>query len=263
MIKSTKKLQIVITLHRLSPYQDMTRLSVNINKIATIRNARGGNVPDVRLAAIKCQSFGAEGITVHPRPDERHIRYRDVYDIREIITTEFNIEGNPEKAFIKLVNDVVPDQVTLVPDSHEVLTSNAGWDTKTNLSFLTDVIAGFRERGIRTSVFTDTDREMIEYAAMAGADRIELYTEPYAIMYPRDRDAAVAPFISAAQAARQLGLGVNAGHDLDLDNLAWLHKNIPWLLEVSIGHALIADALYFGLENTIQMYLRELRKISE
>lgn len=239
----------------------MTRLSVNINKIATIRNARGGNVPDVRLAAIKCQSFGAEGITVHPRPDERHIRYRDVYEIREIVTTEFNIEGNPEKAFIKLVYDVLPEQVTLVPDSHEVLTSSAGWDTKANLSFLTDVIAGFREKGIRTSIFTDTDPEMVEYAARTGTDRIELYTEPYATMYPGGRDAAVAPYVRAAEAARQLGLGVNAGHDLDLHNLAWLHKNIPWLLEVSIGHALIADALYYGLENTIQMYLRELKRI--
>jgi len=238
----------------------MTRLSVNINKIATIRNARGGNVPDVRLAAIKCQSFGAEGITVHPRPDERHIRYSDVYDIKDIVVTEFNIEGNPEKGFISLVCDVVPDQVTLVPDSHDAITSNAGWDTKANLSFLTDVIAGFREKGIRTSIFTGTDTEMIEYAARTGTDRIELYTEPYAAMYSRDRDAALAPFLRAAEAARQLGLGVNAGHDLDLQNLAWLHKNIPWLLEVSIGHALISDALYYGLENTIQMYLRELRR---
>ncbi|MCI0522764.1 MAG: pyridoxine 5'-phosphate synthase [Bacteroidales bacterium] len=238
----------------------MTRLSVNINKIATLRNARGGNVPDVRLAAIKCQGFGAEGITVHPRPDERHIRYSDVYDIKDIVTTEFNIEGNPEKGFIALVYDVLPDQVTLVPDSHDAITSNAGWDTKGNLSFLTDVIAGFREKGIRTSIFTGTDIEMIEYAARTGTDRIELYTEPYAAMYNHDRDAALEPFLRAAEAARQLGLGINAGHDLDLQNLAWLHKNIPWLLEVSIGHALISDALYYGLENTIQMYLRELRR---
>ena len=238
----------------------MTRLSVNINKIATLRNARGGNVPDVRLAAIRCQGFGAEGITVHPRPDERHIRYSDVYILKEVVTTEFNIEGNPGKEFIRLVHENVPEQVTLVPDTHDAVTSNAGWDTKTNLSFLTDVIAGFREKGIRTSVFTGTDPEMIEYAARCGTDRVELYTEPYAAMFPSDREAAVAPFVKAAEAARDLGLGVNAGHDLDLGNLAWLHHRIPWLLEVSIGHALIADALYFGLENTVQMYLRELRR---
>jgi pyridoxine 5-phosphate synthase len=238
----------------------MTRLSVNINKIATLRNARGGNVPDVRLAAIRCQGFGAEGITVHPRPDERHIRYSDVYILKEVVTTEFNIEGNPGKDFIRLVHEIAPEQVTLVPDAHDAVTSNAGWDTKTNLSFLTDVIAGFREKGIRTSVFTGTDPEMIEYAARCGTDRVELYTEPYAAMFPSDREAAVAPFVKAAEAARDLGLGVNAGHDLDLGNLAWLHNRIPWLLEVSIGHALIADALYFGLENTIQMYLRELRR---
>jgi len=238
----------------------MTRLSVNINKIATLRNARGGNVPDVRLAAIRCQGFGAEGITVHPRPDERHIRYSDVYILKEVVTTEFNIEGNPGKDFITLVHEIVPEQVTLVPDAHDAVTSNAGWDTKTNLSFLTDVIAGFREKGIRTSVFTGTDPEMIEYAARCGTDRVELYTEPYAAMFPSDREAAVAPFVKAAEAARDLGLGLNAGHDLDLGNLAWLHNRIPWLLEVSIGHALIADALYFGLENTIQMYLRELRR---
>jgi len=238
----------------------MTRLSVNINKIATLRNARGGNVPDVRLAAIRCQGFGAEGITVHPRPDERHIRYSDVYILKEVVTTEFNIEGNPGKEFIRLVHEIVPDQVTLVPDAHDAVTSNAGWDTKSNLSFLTDVIAGFREKGIRTSIFTGTDPEVLEYAARCGTDRIELYTEPYAAMFRTDREAAVAPFVKAAETARDLGLGLNAGHDLDLENLAWLHKHIPWLLEVSIGHALIADALYFGLENTIQMYLRELRR---
>ncbi|MFZ2287158.1 MAG: pyridoxine 5'-phosphate synthase [Bacteroidales bacterium] len=241
----------------------MTRLSVNINKIATLRNARGGNVPDVRLAAIKCQGFGAEGITVHPRPDERHIRYRDVYDIRDVITTEFNIEGNPEEQFIRLVLDVRPDQVTLVPDAHDAVTSNAGWDTKANLSVLSDVIAGFHERGIRTSIFTGTDPEVIEYAARTGTDRIELYTEPYASMYHAGRDAAVAPFVRAAEEARAAGLGINAGHDLDLSNLAWLHAHIPWLMEVSIGHALISDALYYGLENTIQMYLRELRRSRE
>ncbi|MCJ7820070.1 MAG: pyridoxine 5'-phosphate synthase [Bacteroidales bacterium] len=237
----------------------MTRLSVNINKIATLRNARGGNVPDVRLAAIKCQSFGAEGITVHPRPDERHIRYRDVYEIRDIVTTEFNIEGNPGKDFIKLVYDVLPDQVTLVPDAHDAITSNAGWDTRAHLSFLQDVIAGFREKGIRTSIFTGTDIEMIEYAARTGTDRVELYTEPYASLFPADRDAAVAPFVRAAVRANELGLELNAGHDLDLNNLRWLHKHIPYMKEVSIGHALIADALYYGLENTIQMYLRELK----
>ena len=238
----------------------MTRLSVNINKIATLRNARGGNVPDVKMAAVRCQGFGAEGITVHPRPDERHIRYSDVYDIRDIVTTEFNIEGNPEEQFIKLVLDVVPDQVTLVPDAHDAITSSSGWDTITNLAFLTEVVARFHERGIRTSIFTGTDPEMIEYAARTGTDRIELYTEPYASMYPSDRVSAVAPFVKAAEVARKAGLGINAGHDLDLNNLAWLHSHIPWLEEVSIGHALVSDALYYGLENTIQMYLRELRR---
>lgn len=238
----------------------MTRLSVNINKIATIRNARGGNVPDVRLAAVRCQAFGAEGITVHPRPDERHIRYSDVYEIRDIITTEFNIEGNPEDQFTKLVLDVLPDQVTLVPDAHDAITSNSGWDTRAHLSFLQDVIARFHEKGIRTSIFTGTDPGIIEYAARTGTDRIELYTEPYATMYPLNRDDAVLPFVRAAEVARECGLGINAGHDLDLSNLAWLHSHIPWLMEVSIGHALISDALYFGLENTIQMYLRELQK---
>lgn len=238
----------------------MTRLSVNINKIATLRNARGGNVPDVKLAAVKCQKFGAEGITVHPRPDERHIRYSDVYEIRGIISTEFNIEGNPQKEFIRLVLDVVPDQVTLVPDAHDAVTSNAGWDTMANLSFLSGVIEEFHAKGIRTSIFVGTDPAMIEYAAKTGTDRIELYTEPYASGYMRDRDAAVAPFVKAAEIARGLELGINAGHDLDLNNLAWLHRNIPWLKEVSIGHALISDALYYGLENTIQMYLRELKR---
>ncbi len=238
----------------------MTRLSVNINKIATLRNARGGNVPDVRLAAIRCQTFGAEGITVHPRPDERHIRYSDVYELRDIVTTEFNIEGNPVSEFIRLVYDVLPDQVTLVPDAHDAITSSAGWDTKKHFSYLRDVISGFRDKGIRTSVFVGTDQEMIEYAAKAGSDRVELYTEPYARNYSTDREAAVAPFVKAAIAARDLGMGLNAGHDLDLNNLKWIHKNIPWLLEVSIGHALISDALYFGLENTIQMYLRELKE---
>lgn len=238
----------------------MTRLSVNINKIATLRNARGGNVPDVRLAAVKCQAFGAEGITVHPRPDERHITYRDVPVIKEVITTEFNIEGNPEERFVRLVLDNMPHQVTLVPDAHDAVTSNSGWDTRANLSFLTDVIARFHEKGIRTSIFTGTDPVMIEYAARTGTDRIELYTEPYAAMFSAGRENAVAPFVRAAEIAREAGLGVNAGHDLDLNNLAWLHGNIPWLEEVSIGHALISDALWYGLENTIQMYLRELRR---
>lgn len=238
----------------------MTRLSVNINKIATLRNARGGNVPDIRFAAVKCQAFGAEGITVHPRPDERHIMYRDVPVIKEVITTEFNIEGNPEERFVKLVLDNLPDQVTLVPDAHDAVTSNAGWDTRANLAFLTDVISRFHEKGIRTSIFTGTEPEMIEYAARTGTDRIELYTEPYAAMYGADREAAVAPFVRAAEVAREAGLDVNAGHDLDLNNLAWLHLNIPWLAEVSIGHALISDALWYGLENTIQMYLRELNR---
>lgn len=238
----------------------MTRLSVNINKIATLRNARGGNVPDVKLAAIKCQDFGAEGITVHPRPDERHIRYSDVYELRDVVTTEFNIEGNPGKQFVKMVLEVKPEQVTLVPDAHDAVTSNAGWDTRANIGFLTDIIAGFRERGIRSSIFVGTDLTMIDYAARCGTDRIELYTEPYASMYHSDRNSAVMPFLRAAEAARDLGLGINAGHDLDLTNLAWLHKNIPWLEEVSIGHALISDALYLGLENTIQMYLRELHR---
>ena len=217
-------------------------------------------MPDVRLAAVKCQAFGAEGITVHPRPDERHITYRDVPVIREVITTEYNIEGNPEERFVKLVLDNLPDQVTLVPDAHHAVTSNAGWDTRANLAFLTDVIARFHEKGIRTSIFTGTDPVMIEYAARTGTDRIELYTEPYAAMYGAGREAAVAPFVRAAETAREAGLGVNAGHDLDLNNLAWLHNNIPWLEEVSIGHALISDALWYGLENTIQMYLRELRR---
>lgn len=241
----------------------MTRLSVNINKIATLRNARGGNVPDVRHAAVKCQAFGAEGITVHPRPDERHITYRDVPVIKEVITTEYNIEGNPEARFVKLVLDNLPDQVTLVPDAHDAVTSNAGWDTRANLAFLTDVISRFHEKGIRTSIFTGTDPVMIEYAARTGTDRIELYTEPYAARYSAGREAAVAPFVRAAALAREAGLGVNAGHDLDLNNLAWLHVNIPWLEEVSIGHALISDALWYGLENTIQMYLRELRRSRE
>jgi pyridoxine 5-phosphate synthase len=236
----------------------MTRLSVNINKIATLRNARGGNIPNVLNAAINCQLFGADGITVHPRPDERHIRYKDVLEIRQIIKTEFNIEGNPSDSFIDLVLSVKPDQVTLVPDRHDAITSNAGWDTLKNRTFLTDVVSTFKKAGIRTSLFVDTQTVNIENAVVTGTDRVELYTEPYASGFNKNAIEAITPFIRAAEIARDAGLGVNAGHDLNLDNLAYFYKNIPWLLEVSIGHALIADALYLGLENTIQMYKRQL-----
>jgi pyridoxine 5-phosphate synthase len=236
----------------------MTKLSVNINKIATLRNARGGNVPNVLNAAINCQLFGADGITVHPRPDERHIRYRDVLEIRPIIKTEFNIEGNPSDSFIDLVLSVKPDQVTLVPDKHDAITSNAGWDTMKNRSFLTDVVSTFKKAGIRTSLFIDTQAVNIENAVITGTDRVELYTEPYASGFSKNAVEAINPFIRAAEIARDAGLGLNAGHDLNLDNLAYFHRNIPWLLEVSIGHALISDALYLGLENTIQMYKRQL-----
>jgi pyridoxine 5-phosphate synthase len=236
----------------------MTKLSVNINKIATLRNARGGNIPNVLNAAINCQLFGADGITVHPRPDERHIRYRDVIEIRPLIKTELNIEGNPSDSFINLVLSVKPDQVTLVPDKHDAVTSNAGWDTLTYRNFLTDVVSTFRKAGIRTSLFVDTDPVNIENAALTGTDRIELYTEPYASGFSKNAAAAAMPFVRAAEIARKAGLGLNAGHDLNLDNLNYLHKSIPWLLEVSIGHALISDALYLGLENAIQMYKRQL-----
>ncbi len=232
----------------------MTKLSVNINKVATLRNARGGNVPDVLKVAQDCESFGADGITVHPRPDERHIRRSDVYALRPLLRTEFNIEGYPSRDFIDLVLQVKPHQVTLVPDSPTQLTSNAGWDTKANFNFLSEVLDLFNNAGIRTSVFVSTDAEMIEYAAKAGTDRVELYTEPYASAYAKDREAAVAPFVEAAQVARRLGLGLNAGHDLSLENLTYFHQNIPWLDEVSIGHALICDALYLGLQRTIQEY---------
>lgn len=232
----------------------MTKLSVNINKVATLRNARGGNVPNVVQVALDCENFGADGITVHPRPDERHIRRKDVYDLRPLLRTEFNIEGYPSPEFIDLVLKVKPHQVTLVPDSPTQLTSNAGWDTKKNLGFLSEVLEEFNRGGIRTSVFVSTDVEMIEYAAKAGADRVELYTEPYAIGYPQDREVAVEPFVKAAKAARSLGLGLNAGHDLSLVNLNYFYQNIPWLDEVSIGHALISDALYLGLERTIREY---------
>jgi len=237
----------------------MTRLSVNINKIATLRNARGGNIPNVLKVAIDCQSYGAEGITVHPRPDERHIRYKDVYDIRPIITTEFNIEGYPSEAFTKIVLDVKPHQVTLVPDPPEALTSNTGWDVKKNKDFLKKIVATFKGQGIRTSLFVDANPETVKYAVDTLTDRIELYTEPYATNFPSNKEKAIEDFVSAAITAKELGLEVNAGHDLNLENLHWFIKNIPWVEEVSIGHALIADALYFGLENTIQMYLRQVK----
>lgn len=236
----------------------MTRLSVNINKIATLRNARGGNVPNVLNAAINCQMYGADGITVHPRPDERHIKYKDVLEIRPVIKTEFNIEGNPSDSFIDLVLSVRPHQVTLVPDRHDAITSNAGWDTLKYRSFLTDIVSTFRKAHIRTSIFVDTETVNVENAALTGTDRVELYTEPYASAFSSNAAEAVKPFVRAALIARDAGLGINAGHDLNLDNLAYLHKNIPWLMEVSIGHALISDALYMGLENTIQMYKRQL-----
>jgi pyridoxine 5-phosphate synthase len=236
----------------------MTKLSVNINKIATLRNARGGNMPNVLTAAINCQIFGAEGITVHPRPDGRHIRYSDVLDIRPVITTEFNIEGYPSEDFINLVISVKPDQVTLVPDTHDAITSNAGWDTRKHRIFLTDVVSAFRKEGIRTSLFVDTEVVNIKNAALTGTDRIELYTEPYASGFSQNAIEAVEPFIRAAEIAREAGLGLNAGHDLSLDNLRYFHQSIPWIEEVSIGHALICDAIYLGLENTIQMYKRQL-----
>ena len=234
----------------------MTRLSVNINKIATLRNARGGNMPDVTRAAQDCERFGAQGITVHPRPDERHIRYSDVRAIRPLITTEFNIEGS----FVDLVLEVVPDQVTLVPDSQSAITSNAGWDTLTYRSLLTDLCKTFQAKGIRTSIFIDPNPRMAEGAAACGANRVELYTADYAAEYPQDREAAIAPYLETARAARACGLGLNAGHDLSLENLAWFIHTIPWTDEVSIGHALICDALYLGLEKTIQAYLGEIRK---
>jgi pyridoxine 5-phosphate synthase len=236
----------------------MTRLSVNINKIATLRNARGGNNPDVLKAAIDCQRFGAQGITVHPRPDERHIRYSDVRQIRPHITTEYNIEGYPSPAFMDLVLEVRPHQVTLVPDPPGALTSSEGWDTVAHAEFLKEITARLKAGGIRSSIFIGTDPELIRGAAEVGTDRVELYTEPYATRFLDDREAAVAPFISAAEVAREAGLALNAGHDLDLLNLKYFVECIPWIEEVSIGHALICDALYYGLENTIGMYLREL-----
>lgn len=238
---------------------NMTRLSININKIATIRNARGGKMPDVTAAAVNCERFGAEGITVHPRPDERHIRYADVREIRPLITTEFNIEGNPIDSFVDLVLEVKPHQVTLVPDAIDAITSNSGWNTLKNRDFLTEVCKEFKNNGIRTSIFIDAMPEMAEGAALCGADRVELYTEPYADMFPADPQAAIVPFIKTAEAAREAGLGLNAGHDLNLDNLEFFIRSIPWTDEVSIGHAVISDALYMGLEQTIKAYLSKVK----
>ncbi|WP_407483234.1 pyridoxine 5'-phosphate synthase [Elizabethkingia meningoseptica] len=236
----------------------MTKLSVNINKIATLRNARGGDVPSVTQIAVDAQKFGAQGITIHPRPDERHITRKDVYDLKPLVTTEFNIEGNPHRSFIDMVLDVKPEQVTLVPDADDAITSNAGWDCKTHLDKLTDIIAEFKKAGIRTSVFLDPTPDMVEYAAKTGTDRIELYTEAYATNYPKDKEAAIKSYYDTALRATEFGLGINAGHDLSLDNLKYFADHIPNLLEVSIGHALISEALYLGLENTIQSYLKRL-----
>ncbi len=238
----------------------MTKLSVNINKIATIRNARGGNTPDLLRVAQDAERFGAQGITVHPRPDERHIRYQDVYDLKPLVKTEFNIEGNPKvQKFIDLVMDVRPEQVTLVPDGDNQITSDHGWDTVTHKDYLIDTIARFKAAGIRTSIFVDADLKMIEGAKATGTDRIELYTEEYARLYSTQKETAIKPFSEAARLATTVGLGVNAGHDLSLENLAYFQQHVENLLEVSIGHALISDALYYGLENTIQLYLRQLK----
>lgn len=236
----------------------MTKLSVNINKIATIRNARGADTPSVTEAAEKIQSFGAEGITIHPRPDQRHITRKDVYELKPLVYTEFNIEGNPERFFIDMVKEVKPEQVTLVPDLPDAITSNQGWDCITHKDFLTEVIAEFKAAGIRTSIFLDPNPDMVEAAVKTGTDRIELYTEAYASQYAKNREKAIAPYIKTALRAKELGLGINAGHDLSLENLQYFKQNLPGLLEVSIGHALISEALYMGLENTIQAYLKRL-----
>jgi pyridoxine 5-phosphate synthase len=236
----------------------MTRLSVNINKIATLRNSRGGNIPNVPEAAIRCQKFGAQGITVHPRPDERHIRQQDVYDLKPIINTEFNIEGYPSNEFLDMVCEVIPDQVTLVPDAHDAITSNQGWDIIKHFDFLKDTVVRLQSYNIRTSIFVETDLNNLEAAKKVGTDRIEFYTEPYAKQFPIDKKAAVKPFAIAAKKANELDIGINAGHDLNLDNLKFFAENINGLLEVSIGHALIADALYFGLEKTIYKYLEQI-----
>ena len=237
----------------------MTRLSVNINKIATIRNARGGNMPDVEKAAVDCERFGAQGITVHPRPDERHIRYSDVRAIRPTVKTEFNIEGNPIPSFIDLVMEVVPDQVTLVPDAHDAITSNQGWNTLENREFLTDICTRFKSSGIRTSIFIDPDPEMAAGAKECGCDRVELYTADYAAQFPLGPEKAIEPYLRTAERVKEIGLGLNAGHDLNLDNLGYFIRTIPWTDEVSIGHAIICDALYMGLEATIQAYLSEIK----
>ena len=238
----------------------MCKLSVNINKIATLRNARGGMIPDVKKAAIDCQRFGAQGITIHPRPDERHIRRNDVYEIKSVVTTEFNIEGYPSRDFIQLAKEAKPDQVTLVPDAPDVITSNAGWDTIKNKTFLKEIVEELKSFGCRVSLFIDPDEEMIEHASETNADRVELYTEAYASNFGNNKEKAIEPYLTASKKAREVNLGLNAGHDLNLKNLNYLFLNIPWLLEVSIGHALISDALYFGLDNTIQLYLRQLKK---
>lgn len=238
----------------------MTKLSVNINKIATLRNSRGGLLPSVTEAAIRIQEFGAEGITIHPRPDERHITRKDVYDLKPLIHTEFNIEGNPHKHFIDMVLEIRPTQVTLVPDADDAITSNAGWDTKTHLNYLTEIISEFKNAGIRTSIFLDPKPELCEYAAKTGTDRIELYTEAYASNYSKNKELAIKPYLETAIRATEHGLGINAGHDLNLENLEYFSKTIPNLLEVSIGHALISDALYMGMENTVQAYIKRLQK---
>jgi pyridoxine 5-phosphate synthase len=237
----------------------MTKLSVNVNKIATLRNARGGNVPDLLKVSSDLEDFGAQGITIHPRPDERHIRYQDARDLKKVVKTEFNIEGNPISKFIDLVLEVKPEQVTLVPDSVNAITSNAGWNTIKYKDFLTDIIKTFKQAGIRTSIFVDPDLEMIKGAKLIGTDRIELYTESYAVNYVLNKEKAIKPFIEAATTANELGLGINAGHDLSLDNVEYFAKNIPNLLEVSIGHALISEALYLGLDNVVNMYLHKLK----
>ena len=236
----------------------MTKLSVNINKIAVIRNSRGGNLPDVILAARNIERYGAEGITVHPRPDGRHIRYDDVRELKRVLKVEFNVEGNPIESFVDLVTEVRPTQVTLVPDARDAITSNAGWDTIRNRDFLVSVCRKMHECGIRASIFVNPDPEMVRGARECGADRVELYTEAYAAGYEADREKAIAPYVAAAEEARRLGLGLNAGHDLNLQNLSYFLRTIPFVDEVSIGHALISDALYFGLENTVAMYLREI-----
>ncbi len=238
----------------------MTKLSVNINKIATLRNARGGEFPSVTEAAVKIQEFGGQGITIHPRPDERHITRKDVYDLKPLVYTEFNIEGNPHRSFIDMVLEVKPEQVTLVPDADDAITSNAGWDCQKNAEFLNNVIVEFKNAGIRTSIFLDPNPEMVKFAAETGTDRIELYTEAYAKNYSQDKELALKPYFETAQKATEFGLGINAGHDLSLENLKYFSDNIPNLLEVSIGHALISEALYLGMENTVQAYLKRLAK---